>query len=87
MSNRIQLDLVELLPTAEELMHFAAVVKDWPNAVEVLVSEEDEERLKEFDETCESLGLDKAAILQALTILDVMYKSQPSVMDEGVDNG
>lgn len=88
MSNRIQLDLVELLPTHEELANFAIIVKDWSNAVEVLVSEEDEERLKEFDESCEILGLDKGVILQALTILDVLYKSQPEdEASEVIDNG
>lgn len=82
MSKRIQLDLVELLPTTEQLMNFAMVVKDWENAVEVIVSEEDEEIFKEFDETCESLGLDRGAILHAITVLDVLYKSQPEVKDE-----
>lgn len=78
MSKRIQLNLVELLPTTEELMNFAPVVRDWVNAVEVLVSEEDEERLKEFDETCEALMLDKNVIIQALTVLQVLYQSQPN---------
>lgn len=82
MSKRIQLDLVELLPTTEQLMNFALIVKDWENAVEVIVSEEDEEIFKEFDETCESLGLDRGAILHAITVLDVLYKSQPEVKDE-----
>lgn len=77
MSNKIQLDLVALLPNTEELMNFAAVVKDWENAVEVVVSEEDEEVLREFDETCESLQLDKNVILQAISVLAVLEKSQP----------
>lgn len=82
MTNKIQLDLMNLLPTTEELMHFAAIVKDWGNAVEVLVSEEDEEVLKEFEDTCTALGLDKNVIIQAITVLDVLCKSQPPKTEE-----
>ena len=82
MSKRIKLNLVELLPTTEELMNFAPVVRDWVNSVEVLVAEEDEERLKEFDETCEALCLDKGVILQALTVLDVLYQCQPNKLGD-----
>lgn len=76
------MNLVELLPTTEELMNFAPVVRDWVNSVEVLVAEEDEERLKEFDETCEALCLDKGVILQALTVLDVLYQCQPNKLGD-----
>ena len=83
--SKIQIDLVKILPTTKELINFAAIVKDWANSVEVICSEDDEEILAEFDENCTAMGLDKGVILQALTVMDVLYKSQPSYLDQGVD--
>lgn len=85
--SKIQIDMARLLPSAEELINFAAIVKDWENSVEVICSEEDEEIFAEFDENCLALGLDKGVILQALTVLDVLYQAQPKDPLEGSIEG
>lgn len=81
---KIDVDVVGMIPNHEELVKFAAIVKNWEKAVQVVVGEGDEEALKEFDETCEILGLDKGLILQSLVVVYVLAQSQLPSGDEQI---
>ena len=76
--NKIEINLRDILPSKEELLKFGILMK---NRDEMLVEEdyetnENQELIKEFGETCSGFGVDGDELLRSLIVARAFYLSQ-----------
>ena len=76
--SKIEINLRDILPSKEELLKFGILMK---NRDEMLVEEdyetsENQELIKEFDETCSGFGVDGDELLRSLIVARAFYLSQ-----------
>lgn len=76
--SKIEINLRDILPSKEELLKFGILMK---NRDEMLVEEdyetsENQELIKEFDETCSGFGIDGDELLRSLIVARAFYLSQ-----------
>lgn len=76
--NKIEINLRDILPSKEELLKFGILMK---NRDDMLVEEDyetadNQELIKEFDETCSGFGVDGDELLRSLIIARAFYLSQ-----------
>lgn len=76
--SKIEINLRDILPSKEELLKFGILMK---NRDEMLVeedyeTEDNQELIKEFDETCSGFGVDGDELLRSLIIARAFYLSQ-----------
>ena len=75
---KIEINLRDILPSKDELLKFGILMK---NRDEMLLEEdyetsEDQELIKEFDETCSGFGVDGDELLRSLIVARAFYLSQ-----------
>ena len=76
--SKIEINLRDILPSKEELLKFGILMK---NRDDMLVEEdyetdENQEIIKEFDETCSGFGVDGDELLRSLIVARAFYLSQ-----------
>lgn len=76
--SKIEINLRDILPSKDELLKFGILMK---NRDEMLVEEdyetdENQELIKEFDETCSGFGVDGDELLRSLIVSRAFYLSQ-----------
>ena len=76
--NKIEINLRDILPSKDELLKFGILMK---NRDDMLVEEdyetsENQELIKEFDETCSGFGVDGDELLRSLIVARAFYLSQ-----------
>lgn len=76
--SKIEINLRDILPSKEELLKFGILMK---NRDEMLVEEdyetdENQDLIKEFDETCSGFGVDGDELLRSLIVARAFYLSQ-----------
>lgn len=75
---KIEINLRDILPSKDELLKFGILMK---NRGEMLVEEdyetnENQELIKGFDETCSGFGVDGDELLRSLIVARAFYLSQ-----------
>lgn len=76
--SKIEINLRDILPSKDELLKFGILMK---NRDEMLVEEdyetdENQELIKEFDETCSGFGVDGDELLRSLIVARAFYLAQ-----------
>ena len=76
--SKIEINLRDILPSKEEILKFGILMK---NRDEMLVEEdyetdENQDLIKEFDETCSGFGVDGDELLRSLIVARAFYLSQ-----------
>ena len=76
--SKIEINLRDILPSKDELLKFGILMK---NREDMLVEEdyetdENQELIKEFDETCSGFGVDGDELLRSLIVARAFYLSQ-----------
>ena len=75
---KIEINLRDILPSKDELLKFGILMK---NRYEMLAEEDyetsdNQELIKEFDETCSGFGVDGDELLRSLIVARAFYLSQ-----------
>ena len=76
--SKIEINLRDILPSKDEILKFGILMK---NRDEMLVEEDyetadNQELIKEFDETCSGFGVDGDELLRSLIVARAFYLSQ-----------
>ena len=76
--SKIEINLRDILPSKDELLKFGILMK---NRDEMLVEEdyetdENQNLIREFDETCSGFGVDGDELLRSLIVARAFYLSQ-----------
>lgn len=78
-------DLLDLLPTEEELTKFAIILKNYESMVSVYMSEESEKRLEDLSKLADALDVDVDILIQSLMMSALFYQATQEVdIDEVV---
>lgn len=76
--SKIEIKLKDILPSKEELLKFGILMKNRDDMLveEDYTTDENQELVKEFDETCSGFGVDGDELLRSLIVARAFYLSQ-----------
>lgn len=85
----IEIKLKDILPSKDDLLKFGILMK---NRDDMLIEEdyeaiENQELIKEFDETCSGFGVDGDELLRSLIVARAFYLSQIELNIDDVAEG
>lgn len=76
--NKIEINLRDILPSKDELLKFGILMKNRDDMLveEDYETEDNQELIREFDETCSGFGVDGDELLRSLIVARAFYLSQ-----------
>lgn len=88
-NGEIYIHLDDILPTELEVMQYAIVHKNREQLVKVVANDDGEQKIKDFENMCNALGIDHNELFNVLLLSKLFFLATQEVqlLNTGEDNG